>query len=363
MSGLTEYARLLAEGLAKRQHEVTVVAVKHDSSLPTSQSLGGVQIQRSYVVTYLGRAPVSPSYAFLVRKLSEGVDLVNIHLPLADALWLGPLLKSVPTVVTYHCDVAKGAGLLQGLQAAGIDLASKSCVTRAEAIVTSTRDYAKFSRVLAERADQVIAIPPVGKEPLDVEPLELTGRPVIGFCGRIVPEKGLIFLLRAMQVVRERFPGAVLQVAGDWEEVAGGPDADALTEMGRSGEGVSLLGRLSERDLWRFYKALDVLVLPSVNSFEAFGMVQVEAMLAGTPVIASDLPGVREPILRTGMGIVVPPKDVAGLARAIERVVGDPGQFIKPADFVTSLFGPQVAIDSYESLFQGVIANDSADRE
>ena len=80
-------------------------------------------------------------------------------------------------------------------------------------------------------------------------------------------------------------------------------------------------GNLTSKQLAAFYKSIDVLVLPSINQTEAFGMVQAEAMVAGTPVVASNLPGVRMPIKMTGMGKIVEPKDVNGIANAIEEVL------------------------------------------
>ena len=98
---------------------------------------------------------------------------------------------------------------------------------------------------------------------------------------------------------------------------------------------VSFLGFLQDEDVPDFFASLDVFAFPSVNPLEAFGIAQLEAMSAGLPVVASDLPGVRIPVLRTGNGILVPPGDVPALAMALvdpglkkaprgDRHVGDP---------------------------------------
>ncbi len=86
-------------------------------------------------------------------------------------------------------------------------------------------------------------------------------------------------------------------------------------------EYVVFLGNIDEKNMGSFYSLLDVLVLPSVNSTEAFGMVQVEAMMMGVPVVASDLPGVRVPVQKTGMGKIVPVKNSQKIAEAIVELL------------------------------------------
>jgi glycosyltransferase involved in cell wall biosynthesis len=90
-----------------------------------------------------------------------------------------------------------------------------------------------------------------------------------------------------------------------------------------------LLGVLSPEEMAAFYPNLDVLVVPSLNSTEAFGLVQIEAMMNGTPCVASALPGVRQPVLTTGMGKVVPIGDANALASAILDILDRPAEYRK----------------------------------
>lgn len=113
------------------------------------------------------------------------------------------------------------------------------------------------------------------------------------------------------------------------------------------GDSTVFLGEIAPEVMGSFYSLLDVLVLPSVNSTEAFGMVQVEAMLKGVPVVATDLPGVRVPIKKTGMGLIVPPKDATALARAICTVVKKKRDFVKPARLIRREFPLADTIASY----------------
>jgi glycosyltransferase involved in cell wall biosynthesis len=104
-----------------------------------------------------------------------------------------------------------------------------------------------------------------------------------------------------------------------------------------------------------FYAALDCLLLPSLNSTESFGLVQVEAMLCGTPVVASALPGVREPIRLTGMGEVVPVGDAAALASAVARVIEGGDGYVRTRAEIESFFDLDRCVHRYEALFQDLL--------
>ncbi len=114
-----------------------------------------------------------------------------------------------------------------------------------------------------------------------------------------------------------------------------------------------LLGVVRGQELVDFYAACDVLVLQSTNHTETFGLVQVEAMLCGTPVVASDLPGVREPITVTGMGRTTPPRDVSALAAAIIDVVRNRTAYTRPRDEIERRFNMDTTVDAYERLYRG----------
>ena len=97
-------------------------------------------------------------------------------------------------------------------------------------------------------------------------------------------------------------------------------------------------GSLAPEHLADLYSVAQVLVLPSTNSTESFGMVQVEAMLCGVPVVASDLPGVRQPVRMTGMGEIAPVKDAAGLAQRLLSVLESPERYRRPREEIDRTF-------------------------
>jgi glycosyltransferase involved in cell wall biosynthesis len=103
-----------------------------------------------------------------------------------------------------------------------------------------------------------------------------------------------------------------------------------------------------------FYPCLDLLVVPSLNSTESFGLVQIEAMMLGVPVVASNLPGVRQPVKITGMGTVAGIGDAADLAARMLEVLDDPDRFAGEPAEVANRFTPDRCAASYEELFESL---------
>ena len=117
----------------------------------------------------------------------------------------------------------------------------------------------------------------------------------------------------------------------------------------------SFLGVLSPQAMAAFFSNCDVTVLPSLNSTESFGLVQVEGMLCGAPSIASALPGVRQPVIMTGMGEVVPIADSAALAEAVIRVLNDRDKYVQPRSEIEALFSTERTAEMYEQLFEELL--------
>jgi glycosyltransferase involved in cell wall biosynthesis len=140
--------------------------------------------------------------------------------------------------------------------------------------------------------------------------------PLLLFVGRLVPYKGVDVLIRAMRSV-----DAHLVVIGD------GPLRAALEGLAtdtRVGERVTFAGTVDDNEVLAHYHACDALVLPSVTRAEAFGMVQIEAMACGKPVVSTDLPsGVPWVNQHRESGLVVPPSDVEALSVALQTLTRD----------------------------------------
>lgn len=111
---------------------------------------------------------------------------------------------------------------------------------------------------------------------------------------------------------------------------------------------------MSDDELIKFYSSINVFVLPSTNSLEAFGLVQLEAMLCNTPVVASNLPGVRTIVNNTKMGLIANVKDEKDLAEKILCVLENRDKYVKPRDEILNKYSTDVLISKYYNLFEDI---------
>lgn len=361
-SGLTIYVERLARGLARRGHKVTVLTSQYDPSLPKVELLDGVRVVRAPVLARVSKGVIMPTFGWLATRLSLEHDAMSLHLPQFDAPGLalrGRLLKQ-PVVLTYHSDLKLPPGMLNRVANQVVAVANQAAAALATRIVAYTQDFADHSPYLRRWRHKVTIIPP----PVEVDNVPETEivafrrrwnlqGPVIGMAARLAAEKGVEVLLDALPRILAVYPTARVLFAGQYEQVLGEEAyARRLAPLfERFRDHWTFLGTLSPREMAAFFPNLDVLVVPSLNSTETFGLVQVEAMLCGTPTVASNLPGVRQPPLMTGMGKVVPIGDAAALAEAILEMIAHREQYVRPRDLIAALFSTERTVDEYERLF------------
>jgi glycosyltransferase involved in cell wall biosynthesis len=352
VSGLTNVARDVAEGLAARGHRVRVLTSRHDPALAPREVVRGVEVERAAVLVRLGKGVVSPGLVRRVAAAATKASVTNLHLPMPEAGLLAIHPRS-PIVSTYHCDASPPPGLLNRLQAAGVDASSRLTLHRSARVVVTSDDYARHSRVWRAMAGRTAVIPPPCQNRAGGSPRFRQGSGLhVGFLGRIVEEKGLEYLIRGFQKLGD--VDARLLIGGDFAAVAGGSVVEQVRRLIKDDARIRLLGFLPEEQLADFYASIDVFALPSVNAFEAFGIVQVEAMTAGVPVLASDLPGVRTPVQETGFGVVVPPRHPGGIAEGLRTLRSAPPNRDAGGALARARYALPTVLDAYEELFQSV---------
>ncbi|MCX6995878.1 MAG: glycosyltransferase family 4 protein [Kiritimatiellaeota bacterium] len=369
ISGLTIAVERLARGLTERGHHVTVLTSRYDRRLPQSEIRAGVQLERVPVLCRIGKGVIMPSFGITATRLIRQCDALSLHLPQLDAAGLALRGRAwhKPTMVTYHCQLSLPPGALHRVAAPLLTVVHHLACRAAHAVVTHTDDYARHTPFLRPFAAKLHTIPPAvcmtaaapeavvafrRRHHLDEHDV------VIGMCGRLAAEKGVEVLARALRRVLQVQPRARVLYAGEHINVFGeeGYARRLAALLGPFGDRWRFLGVLPEEELPGFFSALSMLVMPSLNSTEAFGMVQVEAMLCGVPVVASDLPGVRQPIALSGMGRLVPPGDDRSLAEAILDVAARRHQLVKSKVNLAGEFNPHTIAGHYERIFADLAA-------
>jgi len=363
-TGLTVVARRLAEGLAARGHTVSVLTSQHERDLPRRSVLAGVRVLRVPVVGRLSRTVIMPTYPFaLIREVARA-DVVHLHTPMPEAALVAGIARVMrtPVVITHHGDVVMpSVGRVNAIVQRVMDVITRWAMRLSGRVVVHTEDYRDHSTFLAPLVDRIDAIyPPVevpAPRPAEVaawrRELELDGHDVVGFAGRFVEEKGFDFLLRAIPFVRERRPDARFVFAGESEIVYERFFERSLPYLEPVRDVVIELGLLSDaQTMADYYSMCDVFVLPSRT--DCFAIVQVEALLCGTPLVTSDIPGAREVVRVTGAGTLVPVGDPPALAEGIVRVLEDPSRYRPDAQAVRTTFAPDASIAAYEALLRWV---------
>jgi glycosyltransferase involved in cell wall biosynthesis len=362
-TGLTIHVQRVAEELVRRGHEVTVLTARYSNDLPRDDSTmhKGVRIVRLWAPIRMSRGMIMPAYPVALYKLMREHDVVSVHTPTPETALIAGIstLTGKKIVVTHHGDLILPAGLANRIIQSAMFAMYKILGRRASHILAYSQDYADHSYYLQPFMEKVSAVYPPIQMPLPnpqrIEELRAEwakdGGPVIGYAGRFVEEKRPDLAIRALEVVGSQYPNARLVFAGQhiipyektWER------EQALVNQYRNR--LIFLGLLpNPQDMADFFATCDVLVLPSDS--ECFALVQVEAMLCGTPVVTTDIPGGRVPVRETGMGKLARKGDWESIGAALVDVLNQPEQYRKPREFIEQKFSFQETVDRYETQFR-----------
>ncbi|HYN30203.1 MAG TPA: glycosyltransferase family 4 protein [Dermatophilaceae bacterium] len=320
--GVQFHVRDLAEHFRARGHEVSVLAPADDDGGQLPAYL--VPCGRAVPVRYNGsvaRLTFGPVTSARVGRWLDGgdFDVVHLHEPVVPSVSLLTLwaVTDTPVVATFHTANLRS----RAMHAANPVLRPSLEKIRARIAVSedarrTVRTHLGGDAYIIPNGVEVARFGHGGPDPRWAGTAE---RPTIGFLGRIdEPRKGLGVLLAAMPEVLRAHPGARLVVAGpgDAEDVR----RDLHPAVGAATE---LLGGVSEADKAAMLRSVDLFVAPHTGG-ESFGIVLVEAMASGAPVVASDLAAFSAVLGVPSAGVLVPPGDPAALARGITAVLGDP---------------------------------------
>jgi glycosyltransferase involved in cell wall biosynthesis len=369
-SGLTIYAERLAKAMVKRGHQVTILTSQYDPALTKEEMIDGIRIVRAPVLFRISKGVIMPTFGWLASKLVLEHDVVHLHLPQLDAagVALRGRLFTKPTVITYHCDLLMPKGILSWMANQGVNAMNYLAALFSHRIVAYTEDYASHSRLLKNFKNKIDIInPPVELPEIDESEkarfLKVNNpegkKPIVGMAARFATEKGVEVLLKAIEKLVSRFPNLEVWFAGPYQNILGEEQyfTRLITRIRKLEEtgNWKFLGLLNPKQMVAFYQSIDMLVLPSLNSTESFGLVQIEAMMNGKPVIASNLPGVRQPVKRHEMGEVIPIGGSDELAAAIIKITNQQSDYRVDREKLLEMYSPDSVAVCYEELFNRIV--------
>jgi glycosyltransferase involved in cell wall biosynthesis len=320
--GIESVTVSLAKGAARAGHTVSVVCFEKTPA-SSKEIIDGVQIIRAPITKLLASQPLGFKYFLQCLSAASKANIVHLHSPnMLGALCALLIPARTRLLVHWHSDVLnKGVlgKILRPLEAA--------LLRRANSIVATSQVYADASETLAPFKDKIAVVPigvPDAKHdgndsqlPAALES-QIGGRKIVLAVGRLVPYKGFDVLIRA---AHELDKDSVVVIVG------GGPLQQELQQAiarSRGEDRVVLAGRLSDAALHALFERAALYCLPSIYRAEAFGVVLLEAMTYGLPIVASNIPGSGVPwVNQHGLsGLNVPIGDAKALADACNQILG-----------------------------------------
>ena len=299
----------IVKGLAARTS--LTIAVSNTKPVTEKENTMGAEIIRLARIMNILSTPICPGLLPVFRK--DEYDIVHFHLPNPFAVLMFLLSGSrAKVVVSYHSEIIR-----QKMLRIFVAPLTRMLLKRAERIIVPTENHINNSVLLGDFRDKCVIIPygidteaygSLSREEESlIESLRVKhGERIVLFTGRLVYYKGVEYLIKAMETVSGR-----LLIAG------AGSLENKLKAMADK-EKVIFLGEVDDKYLKALYYAASVFVLPAVSESEAFGLVQLEAMACGKPVISTDLPTGIKIVNRNGVtGFTVPPRNPKALSDKI----------------------------------------------
>jgi phosphatidyl-myo-inositol alpha-mannosyltransferase len=316
--GVAQHVQFLYENLRLRGHDVRIITASHGPQRSSEGDTVRVGVGFSMPTNgSVGTLTFSPRYISQVRQMlaREQFDLLHFHEPFVPFLSLFLLRESTSVnVATFHAyagfspSYEFGSRVLRGHAARlhgriAVSAAARHFIDRFfpgdYKVIPNGVDIGRFANAvpLARWND---------------------GTPNILFVGRHEPRKGLLDLLKAQRILRKTGYGTRLLIVG-----TGPQEREARRYVATRGlQGVEFLGRVTDAEKAQLYRTASVFASPATGG-ESFGIVLLEAMAAGAPIVCSDIHGYKGVVRRDREGLLVPPREPKALAVAIARLVDD----------------------------------------
>jgi rhamnosyl/mannosyltransferase len=367
LGGIENHVKLLAEAQAARGHDVTVIVTQLANRKSEIENMNGVRVVKSARQLNVQSAPISVQFATRVRNETRRADIAHLHAPYpigeACNLWFGRAKKNV---ITWHSDIVRQKTLLRVYAPI-----LRRVVANANRIICTSEPYKRTSPWLTDAQDKCVIVPygiqldrfaqlteaqQAKQAAFRAELQARAGGGLVLLCvGQLRHYKSFDTLIRALP----KLPNVAMAIAGTGPYEA---PWKAVAEEVNVADRVAFLGQTSQGDLPALYHGSDVFVLPSNSRAEAFGIVNIEAMACGLPLVTTDVDSGTSWVNQDGItGFVVPPMSPDALVAAIDKLrdpalrtrMGVAGRARAHAEFTEDRMIAQV-----ESVYSDVLRED-----
>lgn len=320
--GMGNVAFELVHRLEKKGHKIRVLTPLYQQDQKLSPSTTVMRLDPWFAY---GNSAFVPN---LYSQLSK-TDIIHLHYPFfggaESVAFFKQLHPTKPLVISYHMDV-EGAGLLKAFFQIYRKTLYPWIMKQADLILVSSMDYANHSSFLKLNKHRSVKELPFGVDEQFHAPSEQMnfGELNLLFVGGLDKAhyfKGLDFLIDACSLLEKKEISYKLRIVGDGDLRA---MYEKKVEELNLQDRIVFCGKVDKQKLISLYQQADCTVLPSVDRSEAFGLVLIESMACGTPVIASNLPGVRSVVQENETGFLVEPKNAIAIAHAIAKLAENP---------------------------------------
>jgi len=335
IAGGIKYAFDQSLCLKKAGFEVTAVAANHESNKFKEEKIKGIKIYRLPAQFKLSGTPISFSWEKKLKEIieREKPDVINGVLPapfIADLAARIARENGIPFILTYHNDISKQDLLGKIFAKSYYSVIGNKTLKISDKIIATSKYYAKKSVHLKKYLNKIEIVPPAVNEELfnlkvDRSWLKkychLKNKEVVLFVGCLrkgYEYKGLKYLIEAVSLAKKEIPKIKLIVAGGGEKQK--EYRNLCKKFGIEND-VMFAGFVPLEKLPLYYAGSDVFVLPSINDCEGFGIVLIEAMACGIPVIGTKAGGIPAVISNGKDGVLVEPRNPIELKNAIIKIL------------------------------------------
>jgi glycosyltransferase involved in cell wall biosynthesis len=337
--------------------------MRHENTLAVKEEAAGVTILRAKPIFSLSKGFFSIDWIFKSWNTVKINDVIIVNLPQAEGIIPAIFAKIFrkKLVVVYHANVLLRGGIIDKIIERILENINTLTMLLADKVITYTDIYAKSMEAYPKVKNKISSVyPPILFPKSDPETtakikqkLTISAKIIIGMAARLAEDKGFEYMIDALPILENYFGqgNVAIAVAGPMQPVGESAYRNKIMRrLQKARDNFIFLGEIDNDHIGSFYKSIDVLAVPSI--LESFGIVQAEAMMIGVPVVTSNLPGANVPITRTGMGILVTPRNPEELAQAIIKVVANKSYYYKLKDKAKKEFDILKNLNFYKDLFR-----------